>query len=245
MEDVLKKIDLTESEAKLYRTLMMEGEGTASSIANKAGIGRRLAYDKFRSLVDQGLVSYIDKDNKRIYRPNNPEKLREKVRERKKALQRLEKEVESIIPQLMKQFQNSSSEREIRVLEGKDGIKQLFEDQLRESEGEIKIIGSPIEAEDLLEHFLPTWTKRRAEKDIDIEGVFEHEMRGMIGNREATTNARFLPEGHKSNVSISIYGDRAGIIFWLENPLVILIEDREAAESFESYFKLVWEAAEE
>ncbi|MFB6158918.1 MAG: hypothetical protein ABEJ95_04660 [Candidatus Nanohalobium sp.] len=45
-------------------------------------------------------------------------------------------------------------------------------------------------------------------------------------------------------VSIAIYGDKAGIIFWIPNPLVILIEDKKAAESFKNYFDLVWESSD-
>ncbi len=245
VESVLKQLDLAESEAKLYRTLLREGKGTASHIAKKAGIGRRLAYDKFSRLVDRGLVSYVDRDNKRIYKPVNPKRLEEIVAEKRNEIENLENRVQDILPGLMNSFNRAGNDREVKILEGKSGIKQLFEDELREAEDQIRIIGSPVEAEEMLEHFIPSWTRRRAKKGIAIKGVFEHSMRGMLGEREATTKARYLPEDYNSNVSIAIYGDKAGIVFWLENPLVIMIEDSEASKSFESYFKLVWEAAEE
>jgi len=117
-------------------------------------------------------------------------------------------------------------------------------DELREADDTIYVIGSPEESEELLEYFLPTWTDRRVEKGIKIKGVFEDGMRGMVGEHGELAD-RYLPEGHTSDVSICIYGNKAGIIFWIDNPLVIMIDDADAADSFMSYFDLVWDAAEE
>ncbi|MDY6770510.1 MAG: helix-turn-helix domain-containing protein [Candidatus Nanohaloarchaea archaeon] len=241
-EDVLQQLDLTASATDLYLTLLREGEGTASAIANEAGINRRLAYDKFEALVDKGIVSYVDKENKRVYKPTDPQRLEELIEDRRQELKDLEQQVDEILPQLMRQYNSDESDREVKILEGKGGLKQLFNDELRQEE-KIYLIGSPIEAEDLLEHFLPSWSKRRAEKGIEMKGVFEHEMRGQVGER-APVEDRYLPEGKKSNVSVAIYGDTVGITFWIQEPLVIMIKDQDAADSFMSYFELAWEAAE-
>lgn len=247
MEDidpVLKQLDLTDAEITLYKTLLREGEGTASAIAKSAGVHRRLAYDKFESLMEQGLVSYVDKENKRVYKPANPQRLEELVEERRKDLDALERQMQDVLPDLMTHFNAETDEREVRVLEGKDAIKQLFNDELREADDTIYVIGSPAESEDILKYFLPSWTEKRRDKDITIKGVFEHEMRGMVGEHGPIED-RYLPEGHDSSVSMSIYGDKVGILFWIDNPLVIMIDDPDAAESFMGYFQLMWEAAEE
>ncbi len=242
IEDVLTRLDLTDSGAQLYSTLLREGEGTASAIANEAGINRRLAYDRFETLVEKGLVSYIDKENKRIYKPTDPHRLEELIEDRRQEIEDLQAQVSDILPQLLRQYESGDQDREVKILEGKEGIKQLFNDELRQGET-IYLIGSPIEAEDLLEHFLPSWSKRRAEAGIEMKGVFEHQMRGMVGER-APVEDRYLPEDQESSVSIAIYGDTVGITFWIDDPLVIMIEDPAAADSFMGYFQLVWEAAE-
>lgn len=243
VEQVLTQLDLTDSETELYLTLLREGEGTASALAKQAGVHRRLAYDKFESLMEKGLVSYIDKENKRVYKPTNPERLQELVEEKKADIQELENRVDAVLPDLLAHFNAEASDREVRVLQGKEGIKQLFNDELREGET-IHLIGSPEESEDILKYFLPNWTKKRQEHSIKIKGVFEHRMRGMVGEHPPIEH-RYLPEDYKSNVSIAVYGNKVGIVFWIENPLVIMIEDEQAANSFMGYFNMVWESAEE
>ncbi len=241
-EEVLADMDLTESESTVYMTLLRNGADTASAVSKKAGVHRRLAYDVMESLTEKGLVSYVDEENRRVYEATNPERLQELIEEKRADLTELEERVDAVLPDLMAHFTAEQDERDVKVLQGKEGIKHLFNDELREGET-IYLIGSPEESEDILQYFLPTWTKKRQENGIKIKGVFEHRMRGMVGEHEPIEH-RYLPEGYKSSVSMCIYGSRVGIIFWIDNPLVIMIKDRQAADSFMSYFELVWASAE-
>lgn len=241
--DALRDLGLTEAEEQLYIALLREGEGTASALAKKAGVDRRLAYDKIEALQEKGLVSYLDVEQKRVYKPTNPERLKELVEDRREGLNELEEKLDAFLPDLMTHFTAEKEDREVRVLQGKDAIKQLFNDQLREADDTIYLMGSPEESEDILQYFLPSWTKQRQEQGIEIRGVFEHRMKGMVGSHPPI-ETRFLPAGHESKVSISIYGEKVGIIFWIQDPLVIMIEDAEAADSFMAYFDLMWAGAE-
>lgn len=240
--EVLKELDLTESESTVYMTLLRNGEDTASAVAKQAGIHRRLAYDVVESLTEKGLVSYVDEENRRVYKATSPERLHELIEDKRTDLEELEEQVDAVLPDLMAHFTAEKDDRDVKVLQGKEGIKHLFNDELREGET-IYLIGSPEESEDILKYFLPSWTAKRQDKDIKIKGVFEHRMRGMVGEHEPIEH-RYLPEDYKSSVSMAIYGSKVGIIFWIDNPLVIMIEDQDAADSFMSYFDLVWESAE-
>lgn len=241
-DDVLNELDLTDSETSVYMTLLRNGEDTASAIAKKAGIHRRLAYDVVQSLTEKGLVSYVDEENRRVYKAANPERLHEMVEEKRTDLQELEAQVDEVLPELMAHFTAETAERDVKVMQGKEGIKHLFNDELREGET-IYVIGSPQESEEILKYFLPSWTKKRQEKGVEIKGIFEHRMRGVVGEHDPIKH-RYLPEGYTSNVSMCIYGSKVGIIFWIDNPIVIMIKDQDAADSFMSYFELVWESAE-
>lgn len=242
LEELLKEFDLTDSETKLYLKLLNVGSGTASSIAKKAKVHRRLAYDNFKSLSQKGLVSYVDKENKRIYKPVNPKRLEELIDERRKNLKELEEKLETALPNLIAKYKSKGKEsREVKILEGKEGIKTLFNDEIRQGE-KIYLIGTPKESEEILKYFLPGYTRKRKEKEIKIKGIFEHKMKEIV-KKKKSIEAQFLPKDYKSDVSISIYGNKTGIIFWIEEPLVIMIKDEEAANSFMNYFKLIWEAA--
>ncbi|MFB6114978.1 MAG: TrmB family transcriptional regulator [Candidatus Nanohalobium sp.] len=242
VREVLEELELTDTEIDIYMTLLRNGEATASGAAKKSGVQRRRAYDVMKALKEKGLVSYRDEENRRVYNAVSPKRLEDMIEDKKRGLEELEEKLDTAMPDLMAQFNEDAKDREVKVLEGKEGIKQLFNDELREGET-IHVIGSPEESEHKLEYFLPSWTRKRQEEEIKIKGIFEHSMKGLVGDHPPI-EPRFLPEDYNSRVSIAIYGEKVGIIFWVENPLVIMIRDEEAASSFMNYFEMVWESAE-
>ena len=50
---------------------------------------------------------------------------------------------------------------------------------------------------------------------------------------------RYL-KAHLSLSSTNVYGDKVAIILWSDNPLGILIKQKEIADSYRNYFKPIW-----
>ena len=52
---------------------------------------------------------------------------------------------------------------------------------------------------------------------------------------------RYLPEKYSGPAATNIYGDKVAIILWSkENPLAIVIKNKEIAESYKKFFELMW-----
>jgi hypothetical protein len=54
------------------------------------------------------------------------------------------------------------------------------------------------------------------------------------------TKIKYLSKEYDGNVSVNIYGDKVAILMWSE-PMAILIENKEIAKIFRSYFNALWE----
>jgi len=55
---------------------------------------------------------------------------------------------------------------------------------------------------------------------------------------------RFLPEKYSNPVSINIYSDKIALILWSrEEPLAILIKNKEISRGYRKYFELLWKIA--
>ena len=59
MFEKLVPLGLTNTEAKIYVTLIDLGRAQAGIISRKSGIHRRSVYDALERLIEKGLVSYI------------------------------------------------------------------------------------------------------------------------------------------------------------------------------------------
>jgi len=233
IKDSLKTAGLTENESKIYEALLQLGPSPAGIISRKTGLHRRVVYDTIDMLIKKGLIGYILKNNKRLFQASNPEKLVEEIKEKEKSL--LE-----ILPEMLSLFKQTKEKEETNFYKGKNGLKTVFEDQINTKE-EIKIIGASHTAYEILQFYFKWFDKRRVENKIKTKIIFNQAERKT---KIPLSEIRYLPEKYSSPLAINIYGDKVAIILWSkENPLAIVIKNKEISEGYEKHFELMWKSA--
>ncbi|MBT4538771.1 hypothetical protein HOI26_02835 [Candidatus Woesearchaeota archaeon] len=230
MYEKLLHIGLTPTEAKIYVMLVDLSKAQAGVLSRRTGIHRRSIYDALDRLIEKGLVSYIMENDKRYYMPTDPTRIQEIIN-----LQ--QQDVMSIMPTLLAKFQEKKDKQQTFFYRGKEGIKTIFEDQIRDGK-DIFIIGASRAAQDHLKYYLPHYTKKRIKNKIKLHALYalpEHVTPPPL------SRIKYLPETFNSLVSTNIYGDKAAIILWLpHDPVAILINQPDIAKSFKKYFDLLW-----
>ncbi|HLC71188.1 MAG TPA: helix-turn-helix domain-containing protein [Candidatus Nanoarchaeia archaeon] len=229
MYDKLLHIGLTMTEAKLYVMLLELGKAQAGILSRKTGIHRRSVYDALDRLIEKGLVSYIKENDKRYYLPTDPKRVQEIIDEQKN-------EVYDIMPALQARFMEHAGKQETLFYRGLEGIKTIFEDQIRDGK-EVYIIGASHQAKELLKFYISHYTDKRVKRKIKLHAIY-------AGERHSTavplSEVRYLPPSFASLVSTSIYGDKVAIVVWMQEPVGILIKQPEVAKAFKNYFELLW-----
>ena len=229
MHEKLLHIGLTKTEAKLYVMLLELSKAQAGILSRKTGIHRRSVYDALDRLIEKGLVSYIKENDKRYYLPTDPKRVQEIIDEQKN-------EISQIMPALQARFMEQAQKQETLFYRGLEGIKTIFEDQIRDGK-DVYIIGASHQAKELLRFYLPHYTDKRIKKKIKLHALY-------AGERHSTAvpwaQVRYLPASFASLVSTSIYGDKIAIVVWMHDPVGILIKQPEVAKAFKNYFELLW-----
>ena len=59
--EVLENLGLSKNEARIYETLLKEGESPVGFLAVKSGVHRRNVYDTLNRLIEKGLAFEIQK----------------------------------------------------------------------------------------------------------------------------------------------------------------------------------------
>lgn len=231
--EALKNIGLTGAEAKIYLVLLDLGPSLAGMVARRSGIHRRTVYDLLDRLVEKGLVGYMRKNNRNYYETTEPTRLMELVKER-------EDEVITLLPELELMHRQSKEKQETNFYKGTEGIRTIFEDQIKEGK-EIIVFGESNLAKDKLKYYIPKYNKKRQEKKIKVKMLFDETQRGKI-DEMPLAEIRYL-KAHLSLSSTNVYGDKVAIILWSDNPLGILIKQKEIADSYRNYFKMLWDVA--
>ncbi|MBM3233796.1 TrmB family transcriptional regulator [Candidatus Pacearchaeota archaeon] len=233
----LKEIGLNEKETKVYLALLEMGDSLVSEIAKKTGINRSLLYTIMSDLEKKGMVSYILKNNLRYYRAIEPIKILSILKEK-------EKNFSSILPELIKLHKPKEKKPVVEILEGREGIKTILNDVLRQKK-EWFAFNVPGKGPEILGFKVHSFEKERQKMRIKLnvmcvrteEGI----KRGEQFSRMRYTRVRYMPATYESPASNWIYGDRIVIIFWYkEFPFAIRIIDKNLAESYKNYFRVLW-----
>lgn len=242
-KEILTKAGLTNRESEAYLALLQLREALVSEISKKTKENRTHLYDTLNSLIEKGLVSYVIKGGKKYFRPAPPEKLIEYLQEKQKL-------IEKYLPELNQLYKPKIKVPIVEVFEGKEGIKTVLRDVLRENK-EWLCLGSTGKSKELIPFFLEQWHKQRVKQKMPLRVIYNDDKFGRARGKEVEkqkytkqryTKVKYMPK--TSPTTTYIYGEKVIIIIWEKEKLVaIMIKDKDVAESFKSYFETVWKVA--
>ncbi|MBI2547191.1 MAG: hypothetical protein HYW23_01960 [Candidatus Aenigmarchaeota archaeon] len=227
---ILENVGLEKREADVYMTLLRYGSSTATYIAREAKIERTLVYRILDKLIDKGYANFIIENKIKKFRAVNPETFLFEFKEK-------EKEFLAYLPKLKSIVNEKKKEPTIELYRGTNGIRSLTRELLRRKQDYVAIVGKTYSS---LDQFFKLFAKAIEETNIH-ERVLVKE--GQIIIKSKNTEIRYLPKNYEYNSPIVISNETIAIILESKTFLTILIEDKNLAQTFKSYFELLWTIA--
>ncbi len=228
----ITSLGLTKNESEIYLFLLRNKKSNVTTIAKRTGIHRRSVYDVLMRLADKSLVSYIIEDKVKIYIPSNPETLKTIIEEKEKSLKQ-------ILPELTTLFNQKAKEKSTEFFMGKKGIRSILEAQLKQK-SEILVLGGNPNAQNFLLEYFPRYNLLRKERKIPIKIIYSQKEKAKP-KKIPLSKIKYFPEKTGGDIAINIFGDSVALLMWnLQNPFAILINEKEVADSFRSYFEFIW-----
>jgi len=243
IEKILEEIGIEGKKAEVYLACLELGGATAYRIAKKAGIKRPTAYDIINSLMHEGLVHKNIKGSITYFSPTDPQGLLDRQRQK---MERIHK----VMPLLQNLYNAPKTKPFIQYFEGKEGIREMYEDSLKSLKKGDEILGYV--AEGITQH-LPEYTddyvKRRIEKGIVFRGIYKAAAEivpYMQKNKEQLRIGRVLSEkDFPIDVEINIYANKVAVATYGTEMFGMLIESIEYSKAQKVIFELAWRGAKE
>lgn len=239
-KNVLEKLGFTRVEVNVYFDLVKHGESSASEIAGRVNISRTYVYDAIEHLIKKGIISYVLKNNRKRFKVLDLTKLLEFIENKKKFFDEQKNEVKGLITELRKIKKADKKIPIVEVLEGNEGIKTALNDIVRTRKDAVGWGHTTRVKEYVPGWFIDRYLKERDKKGIKVKQLYTE---GGELLKSKNTEFRCLPKEFSSPVTFGKYGDKIIIFFWSEVPMVIRIQNREIAKSFEDHFNLLWKSA--
>lgn len=244
---LLEEIGLTQGETKVYLALLKLGSSKTGIISKEAEVSSSKVYKILDRLEKKGLVGHGKVGEVKHFKAMEPKSLLKFIELKKEELNKKEKEIEKIIPELEIQQQLSKSKTSAVLYEGIKSIKNYFYSMLSElNKGdEYYVIGATYgHKKEILKSFFQRYHKDRVKKNIKVK------MLANTGEKNKLTPATFiysevkyLPEYLITNTIIVFYKDKLLMYFLTEEPKGIVIQDEEIVKSFKTYFNTFWKIA--
>src|SRR3989344_2922917 len=143
IQEILRKIGLTEEEVNIYILLLRKGNSKATILSKELGVARTTVYRFLASLHDKGLTGENIQNNVKYFYAVDPERIPEIIEERAEELREKISE--------LKALENRDFEKvKVELYKGKEGMKTVMRGVLREAKpytfvGEVEKYFSEIE----------------------------------------------------------------------------------------------------
>ena len=240
--EALQELGLAKNEAKIYETLLREGECGVSTVSARAEINRRNVYDSMNRLIERGLVFEIRTATENRYRAVEPSKLNEFVEEKRKKLA-------AAMPEMGKLFYATPHKEEVFVYRGVEGWKNYLRDILRVNEDVYTIGAKGSWLDPKLSGFMETYLRDTQKAGIKFHLLFDHEV-GKSSHpitKLPSTSYKFLSPEYSTGASLEVFGDHVvnfpgqALGKFNEHLSLTVIINKEIADAYRTWFKLIWD----
>jgi len=239
--DVLQLLGLPKNEAKIYEALLGKGPANVSTIANAAKVNRRNVYDSLKNLIKRRLVTKIRGERILLYKAEPPNKLQTIIEIQKKNIQ-------SILPELSKLYQQHTPSEQAFISRGREGIKNFWQFVASQNETTYFVGGKGAWHDPAIEEDRKKYFEKCKEKNIMIKGIFDYEVIKWgkdIYDKYNSDLIKFLPKRYSSRATFDICDNR--IVMFpmpqdknIENTTVFTIISKPLADSYRGWFNLMW-----
>lgn len=249
MLEILKRIGLSEAELLIYEALLNYGELSAGMIIEKTKLKRGDCYNKIYELVKKGLVEEFNKNKKKYFRLEHPNKVQEYIEKREIELDTTKKEIAAIMPNLISTFNLAYHKPGVKYFEGQESFAKMMGDSLTAKE----VIYSYVDPEGV-DKYLDPKVNMRYIRDSERLGIKKRilvednpENRARYEKLDIlNTQVRYIGTDLPNfSTTMQIYDNK--ITFHTLKPnnvLGIIIEDQLIYRLQRALFEFIWERAE-
>lgn len=243
----LQALGLTGPEVRLYLALLELGSQPASVLARKAGLKRGHTYNVLTRLMEQGIVQEFVKSGVKQFTASMPAVLLSLLERRKEGIEAQERALVAILPSLECLRNPFILQPKVRLFQGIEGIKEIYEETLRDAGGALYAIGDfahyfPEERNKELNDWMWKYCDRRAKRGIWYIGIVNKSPVSDLAYRKRKEQKRKLKMLQEVDLSVevNIFANKVAIISSSRDMVGLIIEDKPIADTLRNFHQALW-----
>lgn len=229
----LKEYGLSEKEIEVYLVLLSLGNTRLQELNKRLDFPRTTIYNTLDYLSDKGLVSKILIKGVTFYKPTEPQKLLEHLKQKEDLLKG--------VMDNLKSLQNTVKSSNAEIYQGQKGLFTILSDVYQKKQ-QLYQFGTYSKSLEILKHQPEHFRTIRLKRKIPVKVIIEKYDEPQFKDPEYKkyTEISFLAEMKDFPAMVFVYGEKVAI-FTVENDLVgVIIENKEISIAFKIIFELLW-----
>ena len=239
IQKTLTELGLTDTETRVYLSMLELGADSVQNIAKGAKISRTAAYEIIKALQAKGLASTFEKGKKTFFSAEDPDKLGDYFRNRVDRMKVQLGSLDRLLPEL--RVLKGGDAARVRFYTGKEGVRALFRDVGTVKAKEIlEVTNADIAYNYLTEDLVQDLRKMEEFKHLHVKSLYQGSVHNPNPNAELREmNGEFgAVEGN-----IWIYGERIAFVNLLGEIEVVIIENKVFSQVLKAIFHAAWAGA--
>lgn len=245
-EELLRNIGLSLNESRVFEALLKTGEASVQEISLKSKVHRRNVYDSLAKLQEKGLASESFVKGEKFFKPTNPQRLLELLKEKEEAVQKS-------LPEMQELFNTVEPDVDAYFYKGIEGFKNYLSDILKTKEPVYFIGAKAFWLDPRLEHFLYHFERERKRLGIKFYHIFDYEVKEQKPEilKLVGKPYRFFPKKYSSKTAVDIFGPYVVAFAGVkpgkldEEPVQFVMKSRKLADGYRKYFEFMWDHCSE
>jgi len=248
-KDELKKLGLTDGEARIYSSLLKIGASTVGPIVKESGVAYSKVYEVLQRLIEKGLVSFIIKEKTKHFQALEPKRIEDFLNNKEEEIKEKKKILQDIMPFLNK-ISSKEEKQEVEMFIGEKGIMTAY-DILLDKTPKNSILSffythDPSYDDRVYDFYYGRLNYNHKKlnpilksKNIVWRGIINKEnLKKELGKPPSNIDQRYTKMPLPGTIDIT--DNSILITVWESKPLGILIQSKEVAKNFQKYFEHIW-----
>ncbi len=169
-QELLQQAGLSLNESRVYEALLHLGEVNVNALSIKSKVHRRNVYDSLNKLIEKGLASETFVKGEKLFKPVDPQRLIEIIKEKESALTKF-------IPEMTKLYHAVEPEAQAYFFRGVEGFKNYLQ-LILEQKQTVHFIGAKaFWLDPRLQHYLRHFDNERKKLGIQFMHLFDYEIK--------------------------------------------------------------------
>ncbi len=241
---ILNQIGMTDSEVKVYFTLLELESSTVGPIIEKAGVPDSKIYAILGKLKEKGLVSFVIKNNVKHFQAADPKNLVNILNEKGQEIEKQKRELEeNIIPQIEKRRKLTEDKQEATVYESYAGIKAAFnlilENLEKGEEYQVFMLGDSLKEKRVI-RFFQNYHKKRISKGIGVRLLSHTEYKDIVKKRHKYKAMEIKFTNQTIPIGTFLFKGYVMTVIWEGKPTAFVIKSGKNYEHYKDFFEALW-----